>query len=910
MGPSSGPTMLVPASGPSSQPSQPFPASDPSAICAIGAPPPTKKFHRSKAQEQSAGIPRPPNAWILYRSDKLRAASEPSNDQPFRLSPLATGSDTAGQDSESEGAEASGSAAAPGKSASGGAHKNPRQGDLSKRLASSWQNEKPQVRQYYYQLAEQRKEEHRRMFPDYKFAPRVTAKLQKSRDDRAAAALANKKTRDVYALPAYGLHGSSSGIPDAWADAALADQRRSSASSMYTPGVGYLPFQADPLSLHHPWPQQYPYAVPPPPQSAGASIERASTQQGGRPARPRVAVRSGSGDRPAPYQTQSPSSPRHSISAHPSADSRGSRGLAKRPPVSRQGSSLRRSGSGPSHEPKSRGSFQQQVEAADAQQSALAARRRASTLSSNASNPPAHPTDASHNQTWSASSADRFPTAALVGPRQMPLQSLAGSSPIEPFSALAFDPSLANMPDTGSNGVDAQQFDIYGGVGAALASTSDFDAFPPEMIGDVGADEREMVARLLGDSYLSALSAAPSQDGLQPASTSGDAYEHLPNALPASADSTTSAFSISSVPAASSFMSRSSASRMHSTASSGQSEPVFLSSAKQPAQSFATHSEPHAAPLPSSGKGWVDEMANQLVHQWSQDSEEVKFDDPFMDSGADRQTSHAGPASFPFQQPLEPFGLSSGVTEASGGWPRDGHVHPDPFRPPVLLQQARPPPKQGTESADAHLHGSAPRIRNVFVPTSVAQRQEAQARQRDTGIASHTPSASDVNDSKDASDSPAASTRFAPPAQLTSYPKPPSQRNGNDQRAGGPALRDGISTGSMFQPEGNVSADTSRSFSSVISWSKARGGGAGASSDDSGVKVESEPYAERLAHRPTSSTDASASSSGALNHNAAAIDATLGASELHNNGQLDWEAFFADDEISFLQQQHQQHPQS
>ncbi|KAH9924918.1 uncharacterized protein B0H18DRAFT_856825, partial [Fomitopsis serialis] len=75
--------------------------------------------------------PRPPNAWILYRSDKLReltAHRDPS--APKRL-----------------------------------------QADISREIGLMWKSENPEVKHEYERIADIKKQEHSQMFPGYKFQP-------------------------------------------------------------------------------------------------------------------------------------------------------------------------------------------------------------------------------------------------------------------------------------------------------------------------------------------------------------------------------------------------------------------------------------------------------------------------------------------------------------------------------------------------------------------------------------------------------------------------------------------------------------------------------------------------------------------------------------------------------------------
>jgi hypothetical protein len=94
--------------------------------------------------------PRPPNAWILYRSDKLR-----------QLPPTAPGSPRRAQ------------------------------AEVSKLISNMWKNETEAIRAEYEQRADAKKAEHLAMYPGYRFQPmkkedrerlREEKKLEKERD--------------------------------------------------------------------------------------------------------------------------------------------------------------------------------------------------------------------------------------------------------------------------------------------------------------------------------------------------------------------------------------------------------------------------------------------------------------------------------------------------------------------------------------------------------------------------------------------------------------------------------------------------------------------------------------------------------------------------------------------------------
>ncbi|KIK98564.1 hypothetical protein PAXRUDRAFT_55546, partial [Paxillus rubicundulus Ve08.2h10] len=71
--------------------------------------------------------PRPPNAWILYRSDRLKELP-PSKERRA-------------------------------------------QADVSKLISNMWKNEKEEVKLEYERMADAKKAEHQRLYPSYRFQP-------------------------------------------------------------------------------------------------------------------------------------------------------------------------------------------------------------------------------------------------------------------------------------------------------------------------------------------------------------------------------------------------------------------------------------------------------------------------------------------------------------------------------------------------------------------------------------------------------------------------------------------------------------------------------------------------------------------------------------------------------------------
>lgn len=102
--------------------------------------------------------PRPPNAWILYRSDKLQELPPPPHGQP-----------------------------------------KPTQAEVSKIISAQWRAESDQVRAMYEQRAESAKAEHARLYPNYRFAPMKKADKDRIREEKRQAKELERAGRRVRA---------------------------------------------------------------------------------------------------------------------------------------------------------------------------------------------------------------------------------------------------------------------------------------------------------------------------------------------------------------------------------------------------------------------------------------------------------------------------------------------------------------------------------------------------------------------------------------------------------------------------------------------------------------------------------------------------------------------------------------
>ncbi|KAG5637230.1 hypothetical protein H0H81_005352 [Sphagnurus paluster] len=114
-------------------------------------------------QHEPESIPRPPNSWILYRSDMVAIMPPPP----------------------------------PGTTRS--------QGDVSRLISRMWKNETPEVRAEYERRAEVKKVEHAAMYPNYRYMPKTKEYKEELKKSKAKGR--GKKREESQALDA----GTSSG---------------------------------------------------------------------------------------------------------------------------------------------------------------------------------------------------------------------------------------------------------------------------------------------------------------------------------------------------------------------------------------------------------------------------------------------------------------------------------------------------------------------------------------------------------------------------------------------------------------------------------------------------------------------------------------------------------------------------
>lgn len=160
--------------------------------------------------------PRPPNAWIIYRSDKLQSLPPPPLGQP-----------------------------------------KPTQAEVSKIISAQWRAESEDVRALYDQRAETAKAEHARMYPDYRFAPMKRADRDRIREEKRQAKEQERAGRKVRPRAApYPLPNTSSSfrtsssliikhvVPNAHSASSSTSSSMSSSSlpSTMQPGVNVAPY--------------------------------------------------------------------------------------------------------------------------------------------------------------------------------------------------------------------------------------------------------------------------------------------------------------------------------------------------------------------------------------------------------------------------------------------------------------------------------------------------------------------------------------------------------------------------------------------------------------------------------------------------------------------------------------------
>ena len=142
---------------------------------------------RCQYKGKQMAIPRPPNAWILYRSAKIKEKTREEwmvehGWQRFLTTPLTS------SPAESSSSVLEPAWAGPTKPCTS------LQSFLSRRLADMWKAEQSQVKDYYHALAEEKKREHAQRYPGYRFKPRQFTKEEKHEQIREKVARSRAQT--------------------------------------------------------------------------------------------------------------------------------------------------------------------------------------------------------------------------------------------------------------------------------------------------------------------------------------------------------------------------------------------------------------------------------------------------------------------------------------------------------------------------------------------------------------------------------------------------------------------------------------------------------------------------------------------------------------------------------------------
>ena len=119
---------------------------------------------QARAEPAEPHTPRPPNAWILYRSQKFKEIQQNCDAQ----------------------------------SRSGSSEKPKSQAEISRIISQMWQSETTAVKQKFEALADEKKVAHQRMYPTYRYRPKKKAKS--SKQSTAAQQNAKKQAAEGHGI--------------------------------------------------------------------------------------------------------------------------------------------------------------------------------------------------------------------------------------------------------------------------------------------------------------------------------------------------------------------------------------------------------------------------------------------------------------------------------------------------------------------------------------------------------------------------------------------------------------------------------------------------------------------------------------------------------------------------------------
>nr|AAV54029.1 HMG-box transcription factor Rop1-1 [Ustilago maydis] len=164
-----------------------------------------KSYDRAETAEPHT--PRPPNAWILYRSQKFREIQQNRNSQ----------------------------------CRSGLTEKPKSQAEISRIVSQMWQNESSAVKQKFEAMADEKKLAHQKMYPTYRYRPKKKAKAKQSASSQRDASQRRIWDEKAIKKETYGAYAGGSQDYDASEGGFMvrhATDRRGDSEPQY-PGAGH-----------------------------------------------------------------------------------------------------------------------------------------------------------------------------------------------------------------------------------------------------------------------------------------------------------------------------------------------------------------------------------------------------------------------------------------------------------------------------------------------------------------------------------------------------------------------------------------------------------------------------------------------------------------------------------------------
>ncbi|WVN89112.1 uncharacterized protein L203_104328 [Cryptococcus depauperatus CBS 7841] len=132
----------------------------------------------SAAKGKKQKIPRPPNSWILYRSDLLKKLKEPNFEEFENAKATMLRADPTALDIYKDGTKKQ-TAPREDRPIKHGSARGLIQAQVSKVLSFLWREEPPSVKEQYERLADLKKVQHKLSYPNYRFRPERKEAKQK-----------------------------------------------------------------------------------------------------------------------------------------------------------------------------------------------------------------------------------------------------------------------------------------------------------------------------------------------------------------------------------------------------------------------------------------------------------------------------------------------------------------------------------------------------------------------------------------------------------------------------------------------------------------------------------------------------------------------------------------------------------